>query len=450
MRVRPIVTPLEMAAIDRAAVEPVEVLIRRAGAAVAWAARRRLGGTYGKRVVVLAGKGNNGADGRIAATRLRSWGVRTRVVDAAAPPRNLPPCDLVVDAAYGTGLQRAYEPPQVDAPVLAVDIPSGVDGLTGACLGSPLHAVETVTFQALKPGLLLHPGSECAGAISIADIGLDTSTATAHLVDREAVAAWLPSRLPTAHKWQRACWVIAGSPAMTGAAQMAAAAAQRSGAGYVRLSMPGTAPSGPLEVVHHELPAEGWERGLSTDLERFGSVVMGPGLGRARSTRTSVRAALAAIDVPLVLDGDGLAAVARRPEMLLLRPAATVLTPHDGEVELLIGRRPGPDRFDEARRLAATLGAVVLLKGPTTIVAEPGGRCLVVTSGDARLATAGTGDVLAGIVGALLARGVGAFEAAAAGAWIHGEAGMRRARRGLIATDLIDAIPEVLDATHLG
>jgi NAD(P)H-hydrate epimerase len=371
-----------MGAIDRAAPEPVEVLVARAGAAVAWAARRRLGGTYGKRIVVLAGKGNNGADGRVA--------------------------------------------------------------------GARLAAVETVTFQALKPGLLLPPGAGLVGDVSVADIGLDVSSARAHLVEQSDVVGWLPTRSIDAHKWQSACWVIAGSASMTGAARLAAAAAQRAGSGYVRLSIPGSQVPGPVETVAHHLPVEGWERGLSTDLERFGSVVLGPGLGRGSSTRTSVRAALTAMDVPVVLDGDGLAAVGRAPDLLVHRAEPTVLTPHEREFEFLMGRRPGPDRLAEARAAAVALDSIVLLKGSATVVAEPGGRCLVVNAGDDRLATAGTGDVLAGVVGGLIAAGVGAFEAAAAAAWLHGESGRRRSRHGLIASDLIDALPEVLDATHLG
>jgi hydroxyethylthiazole kinase-like uncharacterized protein yjeF len=452
--VRPIVTPLEMGAIDRAAPEPVEMLIDRAGAAVAWAARRLLGGTYGRRVVVVAGQGNNGNDGRVAAQRLRRWGVQVRELELGLLPDRIPVCDLVLDAALGTGIQRPYHPPANTAPVLAVDIPSGVDGLTGEWLGEPWGAVETVTFQALKPGLLLHPGAESAGRVQVADIGLDVSAAQTHLVERRDVAAWLPRRAPTAHKWKQACWVIAGSPGMTGAAQLTSRAAQRAGAGYVRLSMPGVDRDGPVEAVMHPLPADGWERGLSTDIERFDSVVLGPGLGRAAHTRTAVRAALAAVDTPLVLDGDGLSAIARSPELLRHRHAPTVLTPHDGEYEQLVGTRPGPDRFAAARELASETEAVVLLKGPTTIVADPDGACLAVTEGDARLATAGSGDVLAGIIGALLAGGVPAMRAAAAGAWLHGRAGRLLPASGLVASDLIDVLPialeEVLGASDLG
>ncbi len=362
----PIVTPDEMAAVDAAAPEPVEVLIDRAGAAVAWAARRRLGGTYGRRVVVLAGKGNNGADGRVAADRLRRWGARVVVIDAADAPNDLPPCDLVIDAAYGTGLTRPYTPPHTSSPVLAVDIASGVDGATGEIPGGALDAVETVTFQALKPGLAFQPGRARCGEIVIADIGLDVGRASAHLVTATDVAVWLPARAADAHKWRSACWVVAGAPGMFGAGYLSAAAAARAGAGYVRHSSPGGHGHSPVEVVGHALPATGWGRQLD-DAHRFGALVVGPGLGREPGTIESVRDAVSSTDCPVVLDADGLAAlVGHRPA----HPDRLVLTPHDGEYETLMGHRPGPDRLAAAREAAAALGATVLLKGPTTVVSS--------------------------------------------------------------------------------
>ena len=442
----PIVTPEEMAAIDAAAPEPVEVLIDRAGAAVAWAARRRLAGTYGRRVVVLAGKGNNGADGLVAAERLRRWGVRVTVIDAADAPAELPAADLVIDAAYGTGLTRAYAPPATAAPVLAVDIPSGVDGATGEIPGDALDAVETVTFQALKPGLVLQPGRARCGDIAISDIGLDVSRASAHLVTAGDVRSWLPDRAVDAHKWRSACWVIAGTPGMLGAGYLAAAAAARAGAGYVRHSAPGGDGHHPVEVVGHSLPATGWGRELD-DLPRFGALVLGPGLGREAPTLESVRHAIAIADCPVVLDADGLAALAGHAPP---RPERLVLTPHDGEYETLMGHRPGPDRMAAARDAAAALGATVLLKGPTTVVADPSGTALLSVTGDQRLASAGTGDVLAGIIGALLARGVAPMRAAVMGAWIHGRAAELAPRHGMVASDLITVLPEVFDASHLG
>ncbi len=438
----PIVTPDEMAAIDAAAPEPVEVLIERAGAAVARMARQMLGGTYGRRVNVIAGKGNNGADGRAAARSLAARGVRVRTFDAADCPPRLPPADLVIDAAYGTGYtarpEREWRAPRVgSAPVLAVDIPSGVDGLTGEAGRGVLAADRTVTFAALKPGLVSGAGRVLAGDVEVVDIGLDTSRARAELVEREDVARWWRPRPPTAHKWSRAVRVVAGSPGMTGAAHLASGAAQRAGSGMVTLSSPGVDPQAPHEVVRHRLPAFDWSAAVLDDLRRFHALVIGPGLGREEFTVSAVRATVQEAAVPVVVDGDGLFALAWSNEganaLLRRRQQATVLTPHDGEFGLLAGGRPGADRFAAARRLASDTRTVVLLKGPTTIVAAPDGRARVVAGGDARLATAGTGDVLAGILGALLATGMDAFDAAAAAPWIHVDAsrhGPRERARG--------------------
>jgi NAD(P)H-hydrate epimerase len=448
----PVVTPTEMGAIDAAAPEPVEVLIGRAGRALAGEALRLLGGSYGRRVVVVAGKGNNGADGRAAAAVLERRGVRCAVVDAADAPVVLPAADLVIDAAYGTGFRGEYRAPRPAGertPVLAADVPSGVDGLTGEASGAPLAATATVTFAALKPGLLLGDGAELAGRVEIADIGLDTSGATAHVVEASDVADWLPERPRNTHKWRAACWVVAGSPGMTGAAHLATRAAQRAGAGYVRLSSPGVADDQgrPTEAVGFAVAGDHWSASVLEGAERFASLVVGPGLGTDESTRGEIRAVLGATGLPLVVDGDGLTALGERAaEVLRGRPEAVppaVLTPHDGEFARLGGHAPGADRFAEVRDLAAATGAVVLLKGSTTLVADPAGRLLVCTTGDARLASAGTGDVLSGIIGALLATGVQPFEAAAAGAWLHGRAGKLAWRRGLVAGDLVDRLPLV-------
>ncbi len=436
----PVVTPPEMAAIDAAAPEPVEVLIERAGAAVAREALRILGGGYGRRVVVLAGKGNNGADGRAAGAHLLRRGARVHVVDALDAPAALPPVDLVIDAAYGTGFHGAYDAPSASgAPVLAVDIPSGVDGTTGEQAGAVLAAVRTMTFAALKPGLVLEPGRSLSGEVVVADIGLDTSTARAHVVEGADVAAWLPSRSATAHKWSSAVLVVAGSAGMTGAAHLAAAASQRAGAGMVRVGSPGVPDdrSRPLEAVGLSLPASGWAAVAAAEAGRFGALVVGPGLGRADTTRREVRALLAAVDLPAVVDGDALAALGPDAAAVLgARSATAVLTPHDGEFEALTGARPRPDRLASARELASMTGAVVVLKGAVTVVAEPGGAVHLVTGGDARLATAGTGDVLSGIIGALLARGMLPLSAASAGAWLHAAAAALGPAHGLVAGDL--------------
>jgi hydroxyethylthiazole kinase-like uncharacterized protein yjeF len=314
-----------------------------------------------------------------------------------------------------------------------------------------LHAERTVTFAALKPGLLLSPGASFAGAVEVADIGLDVSSARAALVERADVAGWLPRRRPDTHKWRAAVRIVAGSPGMLGAAHLASSGAQRAGAGMVRLSSPGVDhdPLIPTEVVGAALPASGWSAPVLDDLGRFGALVVGPGLGRADATAMAVRDLVAHGERPVVIDGDGLYAMAWSPEgprALLDRRAATILTPHDGEFHMLTGHDPGPDRLAAARRLATDTGAVVLLKGRATVVAEPDGRVLVSTAGDERLATAGTGDVLAGTIGALLAHGVAAFEAAAAGAWLHGTAASLGPARGLVAGDVVAHLPAVLES----
>jgi NAD(P)H-hydrate epimerase len=445
----PIVTPQEMNAIDRAAPEPVEQLINRAGGAVARAAIELLGGAYGRRVVVLVGKGNNGNDGRNAAARLKAQGVHVTICDVEGAPDVLPDCDLVIDAAFGTGFRGEWDAP-IPPPgslVLAVDIPSGINGLNGSCAGGVLEADATVTFAALKPGNVFGDGLACSGELTVADIGLDTRAARAHLVGAAAVASWIPEPTSDAHKWQRAVWVVAGSPGMGGAAALCSGAAARTGAGYVRVSTPGGAATDlPIEIVRTDLPLETWAAEVIADLARFDSLVIGNGLGVADATKEQIRQVVAAATgrgVPIVVDADGLTALGTEVSRFVSQ--TTVLTPHDGEFLRLTGHAPGDDRIADARALAAESGAIVLLKGRSTVVAAPDGDVLVSIAGDQRLATAGTGDVLAGIIGALLACGVEPLRAAAGGAFLHGRAGALGWRRGLVAGDVIAHLPSVLD-----
>jgi len=441
-----------MKAIDAASPEPVDVLVARAGAAVARVALKMLGGGYGRRVVVVAGRGNNGADGRAAAVRLRWAGVKVVLFDAAEAPAILPRADLVVDAAYGTGLRistgyRAPDP--AGAPVLAVDIPSGVDGLTGEATPGAARAERTVTFAALKPGLVLSPGIEHSGAATVVDIGLAAGAGLMGLVEESDVSEWLPVRTRETHKWMSALWIAAGSPGMAGAAQMAARAAMRAGAGTVRLGVPGTHVEPRfLEVVGRALPGDGWAQAVLDDMDRAKALVVGPGLGRGESTSDEVRRLIANATVPTVLDADALWALGSldtAAPLLRARRADTVLTPHEGEFRRLTGAAVPADRVAATSALASATGATVLLKGSTTVVAGPDGRVLFCTAGDQRLATAGTGDVLAGMVGAFLAQGVGATEAGAAAAFVHGAACHLGWRRGLVAGDLPDLVPAVLD-----
>ena len=436
----PIVTPEEMAAVDAAAPEPVEVLVDRAARAVARTALEMLGGSYGRRVVVVAGPGNNGADGRVAAGHLERRGVRCAVV-APFVDDPIPCVDLVIDAAFGTGLSRPYAFPEVlsDPAVLAVDIPSGVDGRTGERLGAPIRADLTITFAALKPALLFEPGRALSGEVRVADIGLDVGDPGRHLVVDADVAGWLPATPADHHKWRSAVRIVAGSPGMTGAAHLAASAAQRSGAGYVQLASPGldSDPGAPTEAVGRPLPAEGWADDALADLDRVGALLVGPGLGGGDPVST---AAMAAAPCPLVLDGDAL--TADTPATIAGRAAPTVITPHDGEWRRL-GGSPDADRIAATASFARASGAVVIRKGPTTVVAGPDGRVRVVATGDARLATAGTGDVLAGVTVALLGRGLDPFDAATAAAHLHGRAGAI-VGDGLVAGDLPAAIPDAI------
>ncbi len=450
----PIVTPDEMRAVDAGADVPEAALIARAGAAVARTAIRMMGGTYGRTVRVIVGKGNNGADGRVAAGLLEAKGVRVFVHEAADCPAALPLADLVIDAAYGTGFHGTWNPPDVGAtPVLAVDIPSGVDALTGEAHGEVLAATRTVTFAALKPGLLLLPGSDLAGELEVADIGLGAAASAhchAHLVQAGDVAEWLAPRASDAHKWRASVRIVAGSPTMPGAARLAAHAAMRAGAGMVQLSAPGSlVPQAPAEIVQQPLPAKAWAAVVLEHLTRFQSLVIGPGLGRDDDTTAQIRRLAVEAPLPVVIDGDGLFAMAWNAQgaatLLRNRTVPTVLTPHDGEYALLVGVPPIADRLVAARRLAADTGSVVLLKGHATVIADPDGVALVVTTGDARLATAGTGDVLSGIIGSLLAQGLSALHAAAAGAWLHGAAAMRAPAIGMVAGDLADHLPAVLE-----
>jgi len=451
----PVLSVAEMRAVDAAAQRsvPISTLIARAGTAVATEAMSMLGGAYGRRVVVVAGPGNNGNDGRVAARLLARRGARVAIVEAGERLAAIVGADLVIDAAYGTGFRGDYEAPDPGgAPVLAVDVPTGLGADLGQASPGAVRATCTVTFGAIKPGLLLNDGPELAGRVEVRPIGLPVERVAAaiHLVGNHDVVAMLPGRERSGHKWSSALMVVAGSPGMYGSASFVARGAGRSGAGMVRLGIPGADPAAlPLgSAVARVLAPEDFDAQVLEDLDRFRALVIGPGLGTSRGTGEAVCRLVASANVPTVVDADGLTAlgdVSHAAEVIGSRHGAPViLTPHDGEFARMYGRPPGPDRLGAACDLAARVGAVVLLKGSTTVVASPEGAVLLAASGSARLATAGSGDVLSGVIGALLARGVAAAVAAAIGAHVHGvAAGLGRAE-GLVAEDLPDLVSAVL------
>jgi NAD(P)H-hydrate epimerase len=448
-----------MASLDAAAMETVshEELVRRAGHAVARRALSMLDGASGRRVTVIAGLGSNGADGRVAADLLRQRGAAVKILPPSATSAELEDAELVIDAAFGTGLSRPYEAPSPpkSALVLAVDLPSGLDGDTGRLVGTPMRATATVTMAAIKAGLLIGAGPELAGEVEIADIGIPTASASMALLEDEDLRL-IPPRGTAANKWSAAVALLAGSPGMEGAAALCSLGALHGGAGMVRLISSGSVARIPLEVVTRQASTERLSATFEEEARRAGALVLGPGLGADPSAREAVRLALTERAAPAVVDADGLSAVGGVDELAGLVAVShqpVVCTPHDGELARLLGAPLHHDRLGQLRELVTSTGAVFVSKGPTTVVVGPGAdglELLLVDSGTQALATAGTGDVLSGLIGALLARGLRATRAAALGAFVHGRAGAR-ARGVLVASMLPALIGEVLtEAVHGG
>lgn len=456
---RPVVTAAEMRAADEATMRtvPQEVLIERAGLAAAIAAVGLVDRVYGTPIAVLCGPGSNGADGRVAARHLADRGADVRVLDATALPARIDGVALVVDAAFGTGLSRRFDAPLVDpsVPVLAVDVPSGVDPDTGIASGDALRAARTIAMGALKRGHLLADGALLSGEITVAPLGIAVEAAACALVE-DADLDTIPALARDEHKWRRAVVVVAGSPGMLGAPALACDGALAVQAGMVLLCVPDVPRRRegpwPREVVRLAASVQDTEKVVVDALDRARALVIGPGLGRSARLERMVHDVLRVTREPAVLDADALHLV--DADLLLARQqrggSPLVLTPHDGEYAALFGAPPGSDRFAAAERAAQRTGCTVLLKGPTTVVASatpPPGMpgVLVVTSGSPDLATPGAGDVLAGAIGGLLARGVPAHLAAALAAHVHGLAGTSLGA-ACRATALPDAITSVLAA----
>ncbi|MFN2624719.1 MAG: NAD(P)H-hydrate dehydratase [Mycobacteriales bacterium] len=454
---RPVWTAAQARAADATARERLSeaTLIERAAQAVATRALAMLPSGYGSRAVVVAGKGHNGADALSAGVLLAARGVRVDVVLAMGEPADehgqrplatlrrqgahvvapddatalLARADLVIDGVLGVGGRPDLPWPRMGAaladaraPVLAVDLPTGVDADTGAVSPGAVSAAVTVTFGALKVGLAVDPGAMCAGVIDVAGIGLASpDQPTAVVIDADDVATTL-AVLPRGEttKYERGVvGIVAGGPAYVGAAVLCAAGALRAGAGMVRLhAAPATidAVRGAWpEVVGVPLSADGIRADAKTD-----AWVVGPGLGTDDDAAAALGAVLAT-NAPVVVDADAITLAAREPE-LLRRAAPTLVTPHVGEFQRLTGMdaaRITADRLGVTRAAAANLDVIVLLKGRHTIVASPTGMARINPTGTPALATAGTGDILAGACGAYAA-GIDLAESAAAAAWLHG------------------------------
>jgi ADP-dependent NAD(P)H-hydrate dehydratase / NAD(P)H-hydrate epimerase len=484
-----LLTPDEMATCDRLAIAggiAGITLMERAGRAVADVAARY---PLGTRILIVAGPGNNGGDGFVAARVLADRGYPVRLMllgrrdalkgDAAqaaaqwsgaievANAANVAGAGIIIDALFGAGLNRAIDGEArtlIDAmnasgaPIIAVDLPSGINGASGAMMGVAINAEESVTFFRRKVGHLLLPGRAHCGSVRVADIGIPDSVLDQVQPQAFAngTALWgraFPIPRLDGHKYARGhAVVVSGDMSFTGAARLAARGALRAGAGLVTLASPRAAlavnAAANLAVMVRAVDGADELRGLLAD-KRLNAVVLGPGLGVGAATRELVLAALDG-ERAVVLDADALTSFAQDPEPLFAAIAArrrpAVLTPHQGEFARLFKTvsqaAETESKLVGSRTAAKAAGAVLLLKGADTVIATPDGRAAINANAPPYLATAGSGDVLAGIIGGLLAQGIDAFAAACAGAWLHGEAA-DEAGPGLISEDLPEALPRV-------
>jgi NAD(P)H-hydrate epimerase len=491
----PLFTAEEMRAADAFAIEKAGVpsidLMERAAVGLARCVAAEA--EPGRPFRIVCGKGNNGGDGLAAARLLREEGRAVDVLavgdlsetkgDARANLERLPGAEpepfaperlegsgAIVDAMLGTGFEGSPREPvagaiaainDADAPVVACDVPSGVNASTGEIEGDAVRAEATATFHAPKIGLHVAPGAFHAGRVEVVEIGIprDAPGAGDTGLISDCVLEAIPPRTREGSKFTSGTVVIAGGAAgYTGAPCMVALGAQRTGAGYVQLAVPESAQQAValrlLEAVTRGLPEEdgghvpaGVEE-VQEMAERAGAVVLGPGLGRSDGAAEFAREAASSIDKPLVIDADGLNAHVGQLDALRDRPGPTVLTPHAGELARLLDVESdeiSAHRLEHAREAAKRSGCIVLLKGDDTIVAAPGGPVAVSPGATAALATAGTGDVLSGILGALLSKGMAVLDAAAAGVRLHVYAGLAAGERvgveHVVAGDVIEAIP---------
>jgi hydroxyethylthiazole kinase-like uncharacterized protein yjeF len=437
--------------------------MQRAAHALSVECAHLLGRVYGARVVLLVGGGNNGGDALYAGARLARRGARVSALllspdrvhrdgltalrraggHAATPtPDAVTAADLVVDGIVGIGGRGGLRGPAVqladaaaDVLTVAVDIPSGVDADTGAAGDDALRADVTVTFGALKTGLVIGDGPEHAGQVHVVDIGLALPDPAVRVLEAHDVAALLPVPDPADDKYTRGVvGVVAGSVAYPGAGVLATGAAACGGAGFVRYA--GAAP----DAIRARYPEVVVHEGARPSSLRVQAWTAGPGMG-TDAQAADLLADVLATEVPVLVDADAITLLAARPDAVRDRRAATVLTPHDREFARVSGAPPGADRLAAVRSAAADLRAVVLLKGNATLVGAPDGTVWANPTGTPWLGTAGSGDVLSGLIGALLASGLPADLAAATGAYVHGVAGQLAATGGPpTAVDVLTAL----------
>jgi ADP-dependent NAD(P)H-hydrate dehydratase / NAD(P)H-hydrate epimerase len=509
---QPVLTAAETQALDRETESrgtPVAELMERAGQAVARAAVALAGGAYGRRAVAVCGKGNNGGDGLVAARYLARWGMGATAVllgeaDGLRDPastnlrllertpgarwvpygrdrlaRELDRADVVLDGVFGTGFRGVAEGDHAEAlglvdgsmaPVVAIDIPSGVEGDTGLVRGPAIRADATVTFGAPKVGDVLEPGASYAGLLEVADIGFpkDLVRGDLLLVEADDVVARLPLRDAAGHKRSSGVvLVVAGSRRMTGAPRLVAEGAYRAGAGLVTVAVPegilDIVQSGLAEATFLPLPegpegsvASGAWGVLAERLPDFDAVAVGPGLSTDGESPALARRLVGEAPVPVVADADAVNAFAGSAGEIADRASDLVLTPHTGEFARLFGMLASDvleDRVGLVRKAAEETRAVVLLKGPRSLVATPGGQVRVNPTGSSALSTGGTGDVLTGAIAALVARGLPAVDAATVGAYLHGLAGESAGEElgeGATALDVARALSAATSSLRMG
>jgi ADP-dependent NAD(P)H-hydrate dehydratase / NAD(P)H-hydrate epimerase len=437
-----LLTPQQMQQVDATCGIPINVLIERAGLAVAEEIARRYGA---RKTVVLCGPGNKGRDGAVAARYLQSWGWPVSISDKIGD------AELIIDALYGSGLNREFPQSSADAinsagvPIISIDVPSGLDGLTGHARGACIKANHTITFFRKKPGHVLMPGRSLCGEVVMRDIGISSSA-----LDLIDIKVWentkpiLPTMAADGHKYRRGhALIISGRKFQTGASRLAANAALKIGAGLVTIC--GAADALAVHASHLTavMLAKSKTREDLTKLladKRINAVCIGPAAGAGATTLNNVKAIFES-GAATVLDADAITSCSSNPTELFswissIQNRPVVMTPHEGEFARIFDGT-APSKLERARAAAKRSGAIIISKGADTVIAHPDGRAKINSNAPSGLATAGTGDVLAGIVTGLLAQGLDGFEAACAAVWLHGDAANKLERLTFTAEDLL-------------